>query len=157
MPVFLEKHDGISFVCAKNFTYSGVRYGIGEDFPDGEAKNSETLVRSRYIIPVIEDDDDRPRHWYRHIQKKSLVLQKLGRGSHLLNKPERVPEVEVPQAEESDEFDPSDHTIDEVLDYVENYPDEVLSVYTLEEEGKHRKTLLAKLDEILNKETEPDE
>lgn len=157
MPVFLEKHDGIHFIAAKNFTYAGEEYQIGADFPDGVANNAETLVRARFVIPVIEDEDDRPRHWYRHIQKRSVALGKLGRGSHLLNKPERVPEIDQAEGDDSGEFDPGDHTIDEVMDYVEDNPEEVLSVYALEEEGKNRPTLLAKLDTILNERTEPDE
>lgn len=41
-----------------------------------------------------------------------------------------------------DEFDPADHTIDEVKAYVNDNPDELQRVYDLEHDGKARSTLL---------------
>ena len=40
-------------------------------------------------------------------------------------------------------FDPGEHTVDEVLQYLEDNPDEVDTVLDLESEGKARKGVLA--------------
>lgn len=77
MPSQLYNNSAIEFVCARNFTYDGVDYTCGEDFPN-RADNIETLVRARYIIPVVETRHDKPRHWHREIQERELVLRKLG-------------------------------------------------------------------------------
>ena len=44
---------------------------------------------------------------------------------------------------EGDTFDPGEHTVDEVLQYLEDNPDEVDTVLDLESEGKARKGVLA--------------
>jgi hypothetical protein len=62
------------------------------------------------------------------------------------------PETEEPETEEpepepipQEEFHPSDYTVDEVLDYVDDHPDEVDRLIGEEETGKARVTLLEKL------------
>lgn len=59
----------------------------------------------------------------------------------LLTGSELVEDVEdaVPEA---DSFDPSDHNIDEVKQYINDHPDEVQRVYDAEVEGKGRSSLL---------------
>ena len=44
---------------------------------------------------------------------------------------------------QSEGFDPAEHTVDEVLQYLEDNPDEVDTVLDLESEGKARKGVLA--------------
>jgi hypothetical protein len=51
------------------------------------------------------------------------------------------PEVEPPEA-----FDPADHTVDEVLAYVDKHPDKADAVLAAEEAGKNRSTLVAALE-----------
>lgn len=147
MPSQLYDNEGVTFVCAKNFTYNGKAYEIGTDFPDEDLVNSpEVLIRSRFLIPVVESWEDKPRHWHREIQLKSVVLEKLGvTGESLLNKPTRVATVvatedlptkdEAPAEAPADEkladeqpsaeapqdppaFDPSEHNVDEVVAYL---------------------------------------
>ena len=55
---------------------------------------------------------------------------------------------EAPEAEEAEEFDPGEHTVDEVKDYVTEHPDEVDDVHAAEDEGKARVTLLTWLEEF---------
>lgn len=92
MPSQLYDNDAISFVCARNFTYNGHDYEIGADFPQEDLLDSpEVLVRARYLIPVVEEGSQAPRHWYRHVRTKEQVLAKLGRtGESLLNKESRI-------------------------------------------------------------------
>lgn len=52
-----------------------------------------------------------------------------------------------PVAEEFDpstlDFDPADHTVDEVKDYLKEHPEQTDAVLELEEEGKARTSLLS--------------
>lgn len=124
MPSQLYDNDGVTFICARNFTYNGESYEIGAEFPQEDLVDSpEVLVRSRYLIPVVESWEDKPRHWHREIQLKSTVLEKLGvTGESLLNKPTRVIATEdlpVKDAVEAPgEFDPNEHTVEEVNAYL---------------------------------------
>lgn len=49
--------------------------------------------------------------------------------------------------EEVEVFDPADNTIEAVLSYLDEHPEAVEAVRTLEQAGKARTTLLAELDE----------
>lgn len=42
-------------------------------------------------------------------------------------------------------FDPSEHTVQEVLDYIDAHPDESAAVLAAEQAGKGRKTVLSAL------------
>ena len=45
-------------------------------------------------------------------------------------------------------YDPDDHTVNEVLDYVDDHPDEVDAVLAAERAGKNRTTLIMHLEEM---------
>lgn len=88
MPSQLYDNEAVSFICGRDFTYNGEQYSQGQDFPQGKALNLETMVRTRYLIPVIESWEDKPRHWHREIRLKSEILGKLGKtGQDLTNRP----------------------------------------------------------------------
>jgi hypothetical protein len=88
MPSQLYTNDGITFLAAKNFTYRGEPYEIGEDFPQEEANNIETMVRARFVIPVLEEDALRPRHWHGHIRTREQAEEYLNRTRVQLKMPE---------------------------------------------------------------------
>lgn len=152
MPSQLVKNDNVDFLCARDFVWDGVQYKMGDDFDQDIAIGRiELLVRTRRVIPVVEDSSVKPRHWHREVRIRSDVERRLGVSRDVVTPLDQTP------AEDKTEglgYDPGDHTIDEVMDYVENNPDEVLSVYALEEQGKNRPTLKAKLDDILNQQAE---
>lgn len=124
MPSQLYNNEGISFVCARNFLYNGREYEIGQDFPQEDLVNSpEVLVRSRYLIPVVESWENKPRHWYREVQLKEIVLKKLGRtGGSLLNKPGRVAAPTDGDAPEGDDENQGTPTETEEIPAEENSP-----------------------------------
>lgn len=137
MPSQLYTNDNVSFICARNFTYNGKDYKRGDDFPEEDlVTNVETLVRNRFLIPVVEDMSDKPRHWYRDIVTREFALKKLG-----IEKPEEA-------------FDPSEHTVLEVVAYLESdiSLEEHERVLQAERDGKARKGILTDTDE-----DEPDE
>lgn len=167
MPSQLINNSDVSFVCAKSFTYNGEKFEIGQDFPQEKSNNIEVMVRNRFLVPVVDDMTTKPRHWYREIRQRDIVLNKLGVGSSLANKESRVPDVrEVPVDEhdepsdvteeaEEDNFQVSEHTVPQVLEFVQAHPDELENVIAAEENGKQRSTLLDELKSL--REDEGDE
>jgi hypothetical protein len=145
MPSQLRSNEKVSFVVAKPFTSRGKEYAVGDDFDQEETKNVETFVRARFIIPVVEDGEDKKtiRHWHRHIRPKQEVLDRLNRDRTQLVLPtepdsaidmavlvdpnsseETEPETDSSEVEDEEEtieepeangYDPGEHTVNEVL------------------------------------------
>lgn len=160
MPSQLIENDNVTFLCARDFVWAGVEYKMGDEFDQTvDVGRIELLVRTRRVIPVVEDSSVKPRHWHREVRVRSDIERRLGVSRDVVTALDQSPPSEGTSTTDSDEFDPAGHTIPEILDYVEDYPDEVTSVYELEEKGKNRSTLLGQLDEIINetvKENEDD-
>jgi len=155
MPSQLVKNDNVTFLVAKDFVWDGVQYKLGDDFDQNIAIGRiELLVRTRRIIPVVENSSVKPRHWHREVRLRSDVERRLGVSRDVVTALDQSPPVSELDSSEDLGFDPSEHSVNEVLDYVENHPDEALSVYALEEQGKNRSTLKSKLDDILNQQAE---
>jgi hypothetical protein len=172
MPSQLINNEAISFVCAKNFTYAGEDYQMGDDFPQEVAKNIESLVRARFLIPVIESTDDKPRHWHREVRTREEAMEYLNRDRvqlrmhhepdsdevvdiEKLTYPETTPEAEelaesqseetttAAQAVHDDQYDPSYHTVVEVNTYLATADaEERERVLEAERNGKARKGIL---------------
>jgi hypothetical protein len=134
----LYRDGNVSFVCGRNFTYNGESYSVGDDFDQDVLvgrTDVDTLVRSRHLIPVVENASDKIRTWHREVKVKSVVLDKLGQKS----KPKSQKVVE------EGPFDPSDHTVTEVLEYLTSdiSNEEYERVLNEEREGKARKGILS--------------
>lgn len=161
MPSILTQYENVDFLAGRPFTYLGTAYKQGEAVPEAKTFNNlETLVRSRYLIPVVDDYSKHAPLQFRHeVKPRELALRKLGidSGKEHLEDDQPVPTPLTVPEDESNEFNPADHTIEEVLDFVDEYPDELLSVYAQEEEGKARSTLLKKLDDRLNEQVDNQE
>ena len=83
MATQLYKNHAVDFICAREFTYAGKKYKIAQKFDQELAPGRlDQLVRTRNIIPVIDEWADKPRHWYREIQLRENVLRKLNRGDY---------------------------------------------------------------------------
>lgn len=79
MPTQLTNNSAIYFICARDFTYDGVDYKMGDEFEqDLGMGRIDLLVRTRRIIPVVDDISDKPRHWHHHVRLRSEVSRKLG-------------------------------------------------------------------------------
>ncbi len=178
MPQLL-KNEGISFIAAKNFTYAGTEYVMGEEFPQEEARNIETLVRARFVLPVLEEGHLKPRHWHTHVRTRAEAEEYLNRervqlvwptepdsdevvNLETLTYPERTPEPEGegedalavedsaeepethPEPPESLEetYDPAEHNVDAVLEYMEEHPEQRDEVLAMERAGRGRKGIL---------------
>jgi hypothetical protein len=171
MPSQLFENQAISFVCAKPFKWRGTDYHQGDEFPQEEANNVETMVRSRFLIPVVDDLSDKPRHWHREVQLRSDVMAKLNQevtqivlpstdvATADFARPEESPEPtqtdetdpgagEAPEVQaaaeavHTEQYDPSYHTVLEVNAYLESHPDERAEVLEREQAGKNRKGIV---------------
>ena len=80
MPSILTRYEGVSFIAGKNFTHNGTEYKMGDDVPKAkEFSNLETLIRSRRLIPVVDNySKDAPFQFHREVKEKDLALRKLG-------------------------------------------------------------------------------
>lgn len=160
MPSQLIKNDNVSFVCSREFTYAGEQYHLGDDFPQEKALNIETLVRTRYLIPVIDSIDDKPRHWHREVRLRANVMEKLGVKEKVINLEfPSVPTDDVVRDEGNElrasaqknidaetKIEPEDHTVDEVLQHADEHPDQIGALLDAEEDGKDRVTLTSALE-----------
>lgn len=159
MPSQLLTNEAISFVAAKDFTYGDHRYAMGDDFPQEDANNIETMVRSRYLIPVVDDLSDKPRHWHRHVGLRQDVLDRLFRDKTQIVLPEQapVPVTAAEAAETESSAVPSgagveavpEGTANEVLDWVGDDPARAQQALAAEQaRDKPRSTLIAKLEAV---------
>jgi hypothetical protein len=180
MPSQLFTNGAIAFVACKPFTYRGTEYEIGDDFPQEEANNIETLVRARFVIPVVEDVADKPRHWHGHIRTREQAYEYLFRertqlrmpdepdsdevvNLEVLTHPETTPEPtqddepgagedQAPEPEDElapeppesleETYDPAEHNVDAVLEYLREHPEQRDEVLAMEEAGRGRKGIL---------------
>jgi len=105
MPSQLYTNDAIDFICARDFIYNGKDYKRGHKFDQENPRLTngqlENLVRTRYVIPVVDSLEDKPRHWYRHVKLRKDVVNKLRRtGSLTLTEDTTPSHVESGIAEE---------------------------------------------------------
>lgn len=155
MPSIMYPNDKVTYIARKNFKLGDKQFKTGDDAPEmNDHPKLEVFVRNGYVIPVVEDKEDLPFQFRRTVMTRELAYKKLRIGNPA-GAPTGIPRDPggTNEFQENDglAFNPADHNIEEVLDYVDNNPDEVLSVYALEEDGKNRPRLLSKLDERLNK------
>lgn len=189
MPSQLLANDAITFVVAKPFTSRGKEYAAGDDFPQEDARDIDTFVRARYVIPVLENPEDKQhiRHWHKHIRPKDEVLERLSRDRTQLlmplppdsdavvdietlthphttpddgskpDMPEGYEDAELPSAEQpelpfdenpeppeslEETYDPAEHNVDAVQEYIAEHPEQKDEVLAMERAGRGRKGLL---------------
>jgi len=172
MPSQLLANDKISFVVCKPFTSRGKDYQTGDDFPQEEARDIEVFVRARFVIPVVDDIEDKKfiRHWHKEIRPKDEVLARLFHDRVQLrmhhepdseevvsieklvrpNSPDvpdddgqpELPFDEPAVAAHKDQYDPSYHTVVEVNEYLAVHPEERERILEDERGGKNRKGIL---------------
>ena len=174
MPSQLFTNDAIYFLAAKPFTYRGTPYAMGDEFPQEEANNIETLIRARFIIPVLDDGALKPRHWHGHVRNREQADEYLNRSRvqlkmpepyhepdeqidlDVLTHPETAPEPTLeasatsgegeadPEPPESLEetYDPSEHNVVAVREYIAEHPEQRDQVLAMEAAGRGRKGLL---------------
>lgn len=107
----LLKNDKVQFICCRDFVYAGEHYTYGQDFPQEIGHNVETLVRARYIIPVVEKWADKPRHWHQHIRLKSEALTLMERKSGVQINTDPPKDVEPGDFNQWDETEDAGATI----------------------------------------------
>lgn len=119
MPSQLINNSAVYFMCARDFTFNGKDYKMGDIFDQDESLGRiDTLVRTRRLIAVVDDGGDKPRHWHHHVWLRSEISKKLGlihredsdilTGESLYNKPKQLGSKDA-----SDSVGPDSETRDE--------------------------------------------
>lgn len=141
--VFLAD-DRITFLAGRHFTHSGNLFVPGEEITNArEWPNLESAVRSRYLIPVVDDVSVIPSRYQKDVKSRAWAEEKLNLQHYLALKPEPAPEPEF-----THEY-PGDHKIVEILEYLDINPDETMAVLEREREGKNRVRLINELEDRL--------
>ena len=145
-------NPSIEFYAGRYFTHQGVDYTPGDKLPEGTAQafpNLEGAVRGRYLIPIAQDKYDIPRHLWGEAQTFETVLRKHQERAVALNLP-GLESQEAPQPEDPyPVFDPSEHTVPEVIAYCQDHSDEVEDILEAERADKNRVTLVEALEDML--------
>lgn len=117
MPTQLYTNQNITFICGRNFTWEGRDYKMGEEWDQELAIGRlDALVRSRYLYPVVETTDEKPRHWHHHVhvrevlEKKLGITRELGQSSIATRLPQGLPDFE---AQDRDAIFPNEPVQDE--------------------------------------------
>lgn len=168
MPSQLINNEAISFIVVKPLKWYDHEYEIGDDFPQEDANNIETLIRSRWLVPVVDSIEDKPRHWHRHVRLREEVLAEIEQPRTQIVMPDQGPAHEdstdtlagsdgppdesASQADDTTPgageepgnpgFDPETHTVASVLTYMEEHPEDAQRVRDLEAHGKNRKGIV---------------
>lgn len=108
MPSQLIVNEAVSFLVAKPLLWYDHEYEPGDEFPQENANNIETLIRSRYLIPVVDSIEDKPRHWHREIMLREAALEKIEGGTTQIvlpvaESPQSVPAEPEKTAADSDD------------------------------------------------------
>lgn len=157
MPSILKELPAVTWLAGKNFTFNGKSFKVGDEVPEvNEFPRLEVFVRTRTVIPVVDKTEDLPFQFRHTVMTRERASRKLGLEQADQPHAEPNPDPEVSEEDETDGlgYNPAHHDVDEVLEFVDQHPDEVLSVYALEESGRKRKSLIYKLDKILNQQAE---
>lgn len=102
----LSKHPQVEYVVGRPFTYEGVAYQLGEDFPNRPDIKTEVLVRGRFLVPVTDDVDSLPRYPFRGVVKtRELAYLKL-----------KVQDPRVAAAIDAEPVEPVEEVVEEVVE-----------------------------------------
>jgi hypothetical protein len=129
MPTQLYNNEHIWFMCARNFTWNGKDYKLGEKFDQDIAPGRlDLLVRTRRVVAVVKSTDEKPRHWHHHVWLEKDVKKKLGllksdsdelEGSSLLNKPKQLETKDASDSTTPEVRDESDEIRQAMMDNIE--------------------------------------
>lgn len=135
MPLTLNRYSAthLEYFSLKDQTIDGTVYAKGDKItnPQGLPK-LEMLVRTKRVVPVTSDRNLQPKMWYRELRSPEFVQAKYGF-------------LPVLSAGVADDYDPADHTIPEVQDFVADYPVALGAVLVSEVANKNRSTLVTSL------------
>lgn len=152
--------ENIYFVAGRHYVHDGVTYEPGDVVEGARTfRNVEAMVRSRHLIPVVDNHNDVPVYFQKDVKLASLVEEKF---RFTIKHPDVAPDsedeepvedgLEDEQTEEVTEaYNPAEHTVPEVLEYVGNDKERAAAVLEAEtsEGGKNRSTLTGALEELL--------
>jgi hypothetical protein len=129
MPSQLYNNEHIWFMCARNFTWNGKDYKLGEKFDQDVAPGRiDLLVRTRRVVAVVKDTAHKPRHWHHHVWLEKDAKKKLGllksdsdalEGESLYNKPRQFHPKDASDSTTPEVRDESDEIRQAMMDNIE--------------------------------------
>lgn len=129
--------ENVYYVAGRSYLLDGKQINPGDVVENAhELRNIESFVRSRHLILVVDNHNDVPVYYQKDVKLASLVEQKFG--------------LKIKHPEDPEDFAPEEHTIPEVLEFVEVHPELAEELLEAEEQGKDRITLEAALEEKLD-------
>ena len=80
MPSILAQLPQVGFLASKNFTLLGKKYEVGDEVPEAKGFiNLEVLVRTRFLMPVVDNYDELPFQFRRMAFPRDIAYKKLNR------------------------------------------------------------------------------
>lgn len=124
----------VNYFALRDFSYNGTDYVKGNGPISGASdwRNIETLVRSKYVVPVVEDRNVLPKMFLRELRSPDYVAAKYG----------FTPAV---SATEIGQYEPEDHTSAQVQAFTTAHADQLGRVLVSEVTHRNRSTLVAAL------------
>lgn len=101
MPLSLNELDSIYYVAGRRFVLNGKKYAIG-DVVEGakDLRNIESFVRSRHLIPVVNNLNDVPVYHQKNVKVAELVEKKFKLKIKKKAEPKPAPKPPVEKTEE---------------------------------------------------------
>lgn len=98
MPSILaqDPYEHVEFIAARDFTWGDISYTMGDDVPEAKTfGNLESMIRSRRLIPVVDDYDKAPVQFRRTVLTRDLALTKLGLNPEMVSHRQAVSREEA--------------------------------------------------------------
>lgn len=112
----LNKYQNVEFYSLRGQTINGVTYTRGQKLTNPQGlKKLESLMRTHRIVGVTADRNLQPKMWYRELRSPEYCHSKYG----------FVPSL---AAGIKDDWDPNDHSVDEIVEYAADYPSEATRI-----------------------------
>lgn len=170
MPSILRPDANVTYWARKKFSFKGKTYTTGDVCPEfDDAYRLETLVRAGFIIPVVKDKSKLPFQFRRTVMTEAVARTKLRLGNpagdhdgqhikgnkttaKLTGTDPNAPELTEPEPDER--VYPHDYNTEQVVEYAQEHPEDVVRLIDEEENGKNRKGLLEKLNKLFEENEE---
>lgn len=137
----------IYYVAGRHYSHNGTVYAPGDVVPDANTfRNIEAMVRSRHLYAAVVNHNDVPKYYQKDVKSFELLEKKLGVEVNFEKFQAELPEDVSTETDEEPVFVPGEHTVVEVVKYVEEHPEEREAVLEAEKADKDRSTLVAQLE-----------
>lgn len=139
-------HPNVKFMAGRPFTHDGDDYLPGDMVEPAKGwRNLESAIRSRHLIPVVDDIGDVPAYMQKEVKTVDFAHQKMG-----WVRSEGKESEEISSSLEGEKIlNPDIHTANEIYAYLNEHPEQTEDMLRIERNGKNRVTVVAALEKRL--------